>query len=419
MVRPWFTDIFTVPHALADDAERDCWTYVASMTHLRSDAKACTVGGALYIAGGFDGIHILQTAERLDPREGRWAAIPEMSVKRSGVTVVNFYDTVWAIGGYDGNIVCHICYILFLNLLYRCISIFHIFVLCILLEIIVEEYTLPILLISTTLSQRLDSVEVFEPRANAWRLLTCNMKTKRSNFAASVIGEGSNAPSVMACGGFDGNTNSVTDLCERFIPRGSSEYKMRHWSPTGYYHHFIKNRDIYSFDWYETLHPRGRSPYASTPLPDGEWVDCCPMPTARSALCNAVVHGIENISDLLYAERAEVRGLDDWLDKFQVPPPHSDTEDCSLAREWDYWTSPNASIATSSQPPDGESSSVFHPLPRDNKTTRAPPSATLATSSTSTTPPRSNRGGNTGSSSNSPQHVASSTSSADAMVADQ
>ena len=87
------------------------------MSHLRSDAKACTVGGAVYIAGGFDGNHLLQTAERLDPREGRWAAIPEMGVKRSGVTVVNFCDTVWAIGGFDGNVVCHICYILSLWLL--------------------------------------------------------------------------------------------------------------------------------------------------------------------------------------------------------------------------------------------------------------------------------------------------------------
>ena len=280
------------------------------------------------------------------------------------------------------------------------------------------------------------------------------MNTRRSNFAASVIGEDSNAPSVLACGGFDGNTNNVTGLCERFIPRGSFEYKMRHWNPGAISNYYYKNRDIYSFDWNETLHPCSRSPHASTPLSDGEWVECSPMPTARSALCTAMVHGIENIADFLYAEKAETRSLDDWLDRFQVPPTRSETEDCRLAREWDYWTSPNASIATSSQPPELEASSVFDPLayeelppppppppppphPHSSSAaalaTRGPPSATLATSSTSTTPPtRSNRGprsnshrrqsGNTGSNSNSQQHVASSTSFesfADAMDADE
>lgn len=91
--------------ALADDVVENSWKDVASMSVRRSDAKACVVGGAIYIAGGFDGEHILQTAERFDPREGKWSAIAKMPTFRSGVAVTNFCDTVWAIGGFDGNIV--------------------------------------------------------------------------------------------------------------------------------------------------------------------------------------------------------------------------------------------------------------------------------------------------------------------------
>lgn len=40
----------------------------------RSSVKAATDGRAIYIVGGYDGEKYLSTAERFDPREGRYAA---------------------------------------------------------------------------------------------------------------------------------------------------------------------------------------------------------------------------------------------------------------------------------------------------------------------------------------------------------
>ena len=58
---------------------------------------------AIYICGGFDGMNVLQSAERYDPRTSIWETIPQMKAKRSGVQVLAFDDKIWALGGFDGT----------------------------------------------------------------------------------------------------------------------------------------------------------------------------------------------------------------------------------------------------------------------------------------------------------------------------
>ncbi|PSC70412.1 Kelch motif containing isoform B [Micractinium conductrix] len=47
----------------------------------RFSTAAATLDGCVYVAGGYDGSY-LQSAERLDPREGKWQVLPDMAERR-------------------------------------------------------------------------------------------------------------------------------------------------------------------------------------------------------------------------------------------------------------------------------------------------------------------------------------------------
>lgn len=72
-------------------------------------ARRSTLGVAvldmqLMIAvGGFDGATGLASAEALDPRQGQWMPLPSMNVRRSSVGVAALDGLVYAVGGYDGG----------------------------------------------------------------------------------------------------------------------------------------------------------------------------------------------------------------------------------------------------------------------------------------------------------------------------
>ena len=70
--------------------------------------------GAIYICGGFDGMNVMQSAERYDPRTSLWETIRPMKAKRSGVQLLSFDQKIWALGGFDGTNVAILlrCYFL-------------------------------------------------------------------------------------------------------------------------------------------------------------------------------------------------------------------------------------------------------------------------------------------------------------------
>lgn len=57
----------------------------------------------VYIVGGFNGQHVLNTAEFYDPKVNAWTYIRAMTVPRSGVRVINYQDTVYVLGGFNGT----------------------------------------------------------------------------------------------------------------------------------------------------------------------------------------------------------------------------------------------------------------------------------------------------------------------------
>ena len=54
------------------------------------------------MAGGFSGLECLSSSEQYDPVTDQWTMIEAMNFRRSGVTVVSFQNTFFAIGGFNG-----------------------------------------------------------------------------------------------------------------------------------------------------------------------------------------------------------------------------------------------------------------------------------------------------------------------------
>uniref|UniRef100_K3XF28 DCD domain-containing protein n=1 Tax=Setaria italica TaxID=4555 RepID=K3XF28_SETIT len=94
------------------------WIDSLSMRQNRFAPAAAVFNGSLYVTGGYDG-NI--SAERYDPREGFWALLPSMSVRRGSHSVAVLGEALYAVGGYDG-------------------------------------------------SNRISTVEIFDSRANSWRM---------------------------------------------------------------------------------------------------------------------------------------------------------------------------------------------------------------------------------------------------------
>jgi hypothetical protein len=73
------------------------------MASARFAAAGAALGGAVYVAGGYDGGGYLATAERLDPREGRWQKLPDMAAARGAHAMAALGGAVYALGGYDSK----------------------------------------------------------------------------------------------------------------------------------------------------------------------------------------------------------------------------------------------------------------------------------------------------------------------------
>lgn len=60
---------------------------------------ATTMGNQIYIAGGYDGSHFLNTVNRYDPEKDQWYEMASMNMCRSRVSLVSTDDKLYAIGG--------------------------------------------------------------------------------------------------------------------------------------------------------------------------------------------------------------------------------------------------------------------------------------------------------------------------------
>lgn len=52
--------------------------------------------------GGFNGHEVLNTAEMYDPSVNQWTYIHRMTCARSGVSLISFHDSLFALGGFNG-----------------------------------------------------------------------------------------------------------------------------------------------------------------------------------------------------------------------------------------------------------------------------------------------------------------------------
>ena len=56
----------------------------------------------MYVVGGFDGQEVLNSVEVYDPGDNSWSFAVAMNSPRSGVSLVAYRDSLYALGGFDG-----------------------------------------------------------------------------------------------------------------------------------------------------------------------------------------------------------------------------------------------------------------------------------------------------------------------------
>ncbi|XP_059469272.1 influenza virus NS1A-binding protein-like [Neocloeon triangulifer] len=126
----------------------NAWSQVPNLTSARCEAALVNLNGCLYVIGGFDGVAVLSSVEKLEP-DSRWTFSARMIRQRSGLGAVALPGCILVFGGHDGF-------------------------------------------------QRLADGEKFNPDSETWTLLA-PMVQARSNFGIASIGR-----LVFAVGGYGG-----------------------------------------------------------------------------------------------------------------------------------------------------------------------------------------------------------------------
>eukprot|EP00727_Mastigamoeba_balamuthi_P011777 m51a1_g7221 putative kelch domain-containing protein (328) ;mRNA; r:5288-6897 len=89
------------------DPRSGLWSAAPSMRALRSNLGVAVCAGCIYAVGGYDSEEEQSehsSAERFDPRAGRWQSIAPMPLgKRDGLCCAEIDGCVWAFGGYRGG----------------------------------------------------------------------------------------------------------------------------------------------------------------------------------------------------------------------------------------------------------------------------------------------------------------------------
>lgn len=83
--------------------EINAWMPGPKLRNRRFSTAAGVVDGCVYVTGGYDGSY-LKSAERLDPREGKWQLIPDMCQARGAHACTGGPNNLlYVVGGYDVN----------------------------------------------------------------------------------------------------------------------------------------------------------------------------------------------------------------------------------------------------------------------------------------------------------------------------
>lgn len=134
------------------DCLRDQWEEGASLKFARRNCASCELDGRIYAIGGFDGTKIINSVEAYDDRLKSWMLIEPLPTPRSSAMACAQGGKLWVLGGTSGT--------------------------------------------------RLNTVDVFDPRANRWETHKCEMMATRSaGQAVSCVNH------IFAMGGTDNEQN--------------------------------------------------------------------------------------------------------------------------------------------------------------------------------------------------------------------
>ena len=84
------------------DSATDQWTTACSMSIARSVAGVASLGGSIYVAGGYKGKDYLDTVESYDIELNKWLPCPSMNVRRPALGLVAYGGCLYACGGFSG-----------------------------------------------------------------------------------------------------------------------------------------------------------------------------------------------------------------------------------------------------------------------------------------------------------------------------
>lgn len=70
----------------------DQWRTLSGMAVGREGAGLVVAGDNIYCVGGYDGINLLDSAEKYDPNTEEWCNISPMSCRRSGKVKFSFLN---------------------------------------------------------------------------------------------------------------------------------------------------------------------------------------------------------------------------------------------------------------------------------------------------------------------------------------
>lgn len=80
------------------------WTFIPHMLSARSGVSLIAFKNTLYALGGFNGFTRLTTGEKFTPgMTAGWASIAEMFSPRSNFATVILDDLIFVIGGFNGK----------------------------------------------------------------------------------------------------------------------------------------------------------------------------------------------------------------------------------------------------------------------------------------------------------------------------
>lgn len=86
------------------DALTNQWSFIPQMMSARSGVSLVAFHNTLYAIGGFNGFTRLNTCEKFKPGSSKnWEEISNMSTSRSNFATVTLNDYIYAIGGFNGN----------------------------------------------------------------------------------------------------------------------------------------------------------------------------------------------------------------------------------------------------------------------------------------------------------------------------